>query len=131
MSIYSQFNGYADFKVIDDATGCEVKDFLWVDDFSLEYAVPDPSYNRIVFTGTSIIADVAEKITKVSRVSVNYAAKEIHLNEPKLVQIQLASPAASVSQEPRACEECCQESTCRRINYCAAWKCSFGEVAKP
>lgn len=121
MSILSPYTGYSDFKTIDDATGMQVENVLWVDDEHLEYAFVDTSGPYL-----------ESKILKVTRVSVNHCAREIHLNEPRLISIrlvQLRSPDAL--KPPQPCDECCDEGACSRIGQCMRFKCAFGEVSKP
>jgi hypothetical protein len=68
-------------------------------------------------------------VVKVSAVIVNHAAREIHVNTPQPIMLTVAigAPARAV----RACDECCQEEACRRIDYCAAYRCGFGQDEKP
>jgi hypothetical protein len=109
-----------DFKVVDDATGQELKDVRWIDPQALEYAVIAQPY-RFVFGTFNLAVDV----TKVTAVRVDYVNRVIHVNEPAPVT------AGITVRELDACAECCQETTCSRINYCAAGRCNFGEFARP
>jgi hypothetical protein len=123
MSILSVWNGYADFKVIDDATRAEIAGFTWVDDVRLEYE----AYVLPARYGCN--GGLATEIVKVSAVSVNHAAREIHVNTPQpiMLTVTVGAPVRAV----RACTECRQEETCRRIDYCAAYRCGFGRDEKP
>jgi hypothetical protein len=107
-------------KVIDDATGQEIKLVIWVDDVTLEYAA---------WGGYSTYMPM-ETITKVSSVKVNHAAREIHVNEPPLATpVNRCLPKFGTASF--ACGECCQQDTCRRIDYCPAHRCGFGEAKAP
>lgn len=105
-------------KVIDDATGQELRYVMWVDDATLEYSTHTMP--------VQIVGDeVVTVVVKVTRVHVDWAARVIHVNEPPRV-IQ-----AQEGHIERPCDECRQESTCRRISYCAQYRCAFGAVDKP
>jgi|GEM_PF-6105177 hypothetical protein len=107
-------------KVVDDATGTTLHDVVWVDDVSLEYAVVSQPVRYDLGTW-----EIATDVVKVTRVQIDWVSKVIHLND-------LPAPAAAIAvRELHACDQCCQEETCRRIHYCAAYRCGFGEVAKP
>jgi hypothetical protein len=123
MSILSVWNGYADFKVIDDAKRAEIAGFTWVDDVRLEYE----AYVLPARYGCN--GGLATEIVKVTAVIVNHAAREIHVNTPQPIMLTVAvgAPVRAV----RACAECRQEETCRRIDYCAAYRCGFGQDDKP
>jgi hypothetical protein len=107
-----------EFTLMDDATGQPVPNWVWVDVALREYATQDTASIWGVYTTTKV---------SVSRVAVNWAAKTIHVNEPP----QIVSTSGIQVRELHACHECCQPDACRRIHYCAAWKCGFGEVSKP
>jgi hypothetical protein len=114
-------SGFAGYTVIDDATGTTLHEVAWVDDVALEVAtVAQPP--RIDFSTLEIALD----IVKVTRVAVDYAAEVIHLNDP----VRPWTVVAQVS-EPKPCEDCCQPETCRRIDFCAQYRCGFGEAKKP
>jgi hypothetical protein len=68
-------------------------------------------------------------VVKVTAVIVNHAAREIHVNTPQpiMLSITLGNPP----REPSACDECTDDSSCKRIGQCLRFKCAFGEVAKP
>jgi hypothetical protein len=122
MSIYSQLNGYADYKVIDDAARVEIGNWLWVDDKDLEYEV-------LWYPARPPFHGAYTDIRKVSAVSVNHAAQEIHVNTPQPVVLTIMVGQAAKREEP--CDECCDESACRRCNQCLRFKAPFGEVALP
>jgi hypothetical protein len=124
MTILSHDTGYTGFDVIDDATGQKIRDVLWVDPLALEVVVPSLPLRIDPITG-----EVVKDCIKISSVRVDFSTREIHVNQPKIVSIQIGARVSE--QEPRACEECCQPQTCERIHYCAAWKCGFGEANKP
>jgi hypothetical protein len=107
-------------KVVDDATGQEVKDVLWVDDITLEYAVMSQPPHYIAFTD-----EIASEVVKVSHVRVDLVNRVIHVNQPPALAASMGDPKL------KACAECCQESTCRRIHYCAQWRTGFGEARQP
>jgi hypothetical protein len=96
MSILSVWNGYADFKVIDDATRAEIAGFTWVDDVRLEYE----AYVLPARYGCN--GGLATEIVKVSAVSVNHAAREIHVNTPQpiMLTVTVGAPVRAV----RACD---------------------------
>lgn len=112
------------FAVIDDATGQKLSDVMWVDDVELVYAVLECPVRFV--SGADGEFEVATEEVKVTAVRVNYAAREIHVNEPA----SLTSSAIHV-RELHACDQCHQQDTCCRINYCAQYRCAFGEVSKP
>jgi hypothetical protein len=119
-TLYNMEGCHAGFTVMDDATGKAVEHWSWVDDVALEYAYFDGSY----FWGASVVLQMT-RTAKVSRVQVNYATREIHVNE-------LPMPQTGIQvRELHACAECCQPDACRRIHFCAAWKCNFGEAKQP
>jgi hypothetical protein len=108
---------HAGFALMDDATGKAVEHWSWVDDTLLEYAF---------FHGVAVWGLMVTHTAKVSRVQVNYVTKTIHVNElpmPQIVGVQV--------RELHACAECCQPNACRRIHYCAQWRCGFGEAKQP
>lgn len=110
------------FEVRDAATGRTVSEVIWVDDVTLEYATPSQPIRLDWHT-----LELAIDIHKVTRVLVDYANRVIHVNEPPLVHAR----AGIAVRELHACAECCQADTCRRIDYCAAFKCGFGEAKQP
>lgn len=112
--------GFVGFKVIDDATGKPLAYVTWVDDATLEYAViSQPPRLKL---GTD---DIVEDVVKVTRVAMNYPAREIHVNEPMFVW------SGVEVRELHKCDACCQEGACRRIDYCVRYKCGFGEAKQP
>lgn len=114
--LYNMEGCHAGFTMVDDATGKTVDNWSWIDPRALEYCY---------FDGTFIWGGLVTETAKVSRVLVNYVAREIHVNELPMPQV------AGQVRELHACNECTQPDTCRRIHYCAAWKCGFGEASKP
>jgi hypothetical protein len=120
MSILSAVTGYVGFKVIDDATHSELTQVTWVDDVKLEYEVFRPDHSIFGWKAS---------IVKVSAVSVNHAAREIHVNTPQ--PIMLSITLGNQPREASACDECCEESACRRIGQCMRYRCAFGECNKP
>lgn len=113
--------GYEGYRVIDDSTGKVIPDVMWVDDTPPQYAI---SGGYSVW-GTQLLAD----IVNVTRIAVNYPGKEIHVNDPPPAS---EMPWWEQRFPPKiACDECCQQDTCRRIDYCTRFKCGFGEVRKP
>jgi hypothetical protein len=133
MSVLSAQTGYGLYKVIDDATGKEIEAILWVDDVDLEYAAVWKggwcgSFN--FQTGVSITRKTGDTyIEKVTAVSVNHTAREIHVNTPQPVVLTITVGHAKPQQG--ACDECCDESACQRINQCLRYRCCYGEVSKP
>src|SRR5690348_5711369 len=115
----SAATGYEGYRVIDDSTGKEIQQWIWVDDCPPQYALAG-SYS---VWGLPVL----ENIVDVTRVSVNHAARQIHVNDPPHVH----ASSGIVVRELHACEECTQEPTCARINYCAQFRCGFGEARKP
>lgn len=115
-----------EFKVIDATTGARVEDVLWVDDATLEYAVlrQPPTYHFKFSTGES---GWEHDVLKADRVTVNYAAAVITLNEP---QPRMATTGITV-RELNPCGECRQADCCRRIDWCAAFRCGFGQENRP
>jgi hypothetical protein len=122
MSILSAVTGYVGFRVIDDAANAEVKNVTWVDDVNLEYEVLLPPASIYALGPYS-------DVIKVSAVSVNHAAREIHVNTPQPVMLSIT--LGKTPREASACDECCEENSCKRIGQCLRFKCAFGEVAKP
>jgi hypothetical protein len=124
MTILSRATGYDGFKVIDDATNTPVENVTWVDDVALEYEIfrKQAHYSLV----TSIWG---MEIVKVSAVTVNHAAREIHVNQPQPVVLSIT--LGKTPREPSACDECCEEGSCKRIGQCLRFKCEFGSVDKP
>jgi hypothetical protein len=122
MSILSPVTGYVGYKVIDDATRLEIQRVLWVDDVALEYqTVKQPAYHPYGGLDTDVV--------KVTAVTVNHAAREIHVNTPQPIVLSIS--VGTPERVLRACGECCQEATCRRTDYCARYRCGFGQEDKP
>jgi hypothetical protein len=119
-------NGYMGFTVL-DADGSEIKNVVWVDDAAQQYACyEDPP--RLAGLEFALI------VTSVNGIRVDHAYKKIYVNTGVVSKVPswTAVPAVPVvKQKPRACSECRQEETCRRISYCAAFKCGFGEDDAP
>lgn len=113
------FTGFAGFKFIDDATGQEVKDVLWVDDHTLEYAV----MKTRSFFDMAAGLELDTEVFKVTRVRVDYVLSEVHFNEPP----QPAAPERKL----HPCGECRQAECCRRIDWCAQYRTAFGEARLP
>lgn len=118
-------NGYGDFTVYDVAMARIIEHVNWIDDTSLQVCViPQPP--RLAATGWTLHTE----IIPVSSVSVDYPAQRITVNTCVGVKV-IAAPAQHHDKPPAACEECRQEDTCRRIHYCAAYRCEFGEALQP
>lgn len=112
--------GFAGFKVFDLGTGTYLDRVMWVDDTALEYAtLSDP----VVIEDDQFKVDVH----KVSSVRVDYVNRVITVDSGAGVWPFPTTPA----KEGKACDECCQPETCKRIDYCARYKCRFGEARKP
>jgi hypothetical protein len=113
--------GFVGFTVIDDATGKTLREVVWVDDVALEAATLARPLRVDILT-----LKAAVDVMKVTRVAVDYAAEVIHLNDP-------VRPWTLVTQtsEPKPCDECRQPETCRRTDFCAQYRCGFGEAKKP
>lgn len=109
------------FTVIDLVTGTKIENVMWVDDAALEYAV--------VRIPVVIVDDQFEvDIHKVTAVRVDYVNKRIEVNT---ATPQTQTPWPFPTSEPKACFECCQPETCKRIDMCVAHKCRFGEDDAP
>lgn len=117
MSVYF---GYQVF----DSDGTVVANVVWVDDTKQEMACYEWPY-RIVGD------EMATVIKQVNGVRVDFPSMTIHVNTGVAVTIPTWTHVPGIDKQPQACSECMQEPTCRRICYCAAYKCCFGEVSKP
>lgn len=116
-----------DFTVVDLATGAEVYGVMWVDDTTLEYAT---LRYPVVFTD-----GWGADIHKATAVRVDYVNKRIEVNTPPAHTAPVTIPPLRPSKQEeqgstnRPCEECKQPGTCKRLDYCAAHRCAFGERA--
>jgi hypothetical protein len=114
-------NGFYGFPVVDLSTGYEIPVVMWVDDTTLEYATlrfPLMTANGDIFT---------EDIHKVTAVRVDYVNKRIEVNTPPAQTAPWPFPTSQGKQ----CDACCQPQTCQRIDFCAAYRCRFGQDSKP
>jgi hypothetical protein len=118
------FGGFYGFTVLDMATGTTVAEVQWVDDSTMEYATTVPAVLR---------ADGFWEVTfgwtthKVTAVRVDYVNKRIEVNTPAAQ----ASPWPFPTSQGKQCDACCQPDTCKRIDFCAAYRCRFGQDSKP
>lgn len=116
--------GFPGFKVIDDSTGQEIKNVLWIDTSAMEYAVMlfPSGYG---FFAQAVGAEIDTEVFTVTRIEFDYVNKVVRFNEPP------PSTCGITVRELHACDECCQKDTCRRIDYCSRYRCGFGEAKKP
>lgn len=113
-------NGFGGYIVIDLATASEIKEVLWVDDTALVYAT-------LLIPWVTLTGEINEEIHKVTAVRVDYVNKRIEVNTPAAQ----AAPWPFPTSQPKACHECCQPETCKRLDFCMAHKCVFGDANPP
>jgi hypothetical protein len=121
LNISGAFSG---FTVIDMATGTSIVDALWVDDTALEYATTEPPVLQSNGYWTVSFGWVIHKVTAVR---VDYVNKRIEVNTPPAQTAPWPFPTSQGKQ----CDACCQPQTCQRIDFCAAYRCRFGQDSKP
>ncbi len=114
-------SGFAGFIVVDLATGMKIDGVVWVDDTTMEYATAIVPY--VVSDG-----EFAVDIHKVTAVRVDYVNKRIEVNT---ATPQTQTPWPFPTSEPKACFECTMPETCKRLDFCMAHKCSFGDANPP
>lgn len=107
-----------------DSDGSEIKHVAWVDDTQQELACYEWPYR---FDGTELVL----VIKQVNGVRVDHMNRAIYVNTGVSLTIQSKVCGQIAHSQPQACSECMQEPTCRRISYCAQYRCGFGEVSKP
>lgn len=113
-------SGFYGFTTVDLSTGAEIANVVWADDTTLEYATLRLPY----WVDPSGVVSV--DVHKVTAVRVDYVNKRIELNT-----LPAQTPWPFPTSEPKACHECHQPETCKRIDFCAAHKCRFGEDDAP
>jgi hypothetical protein len=118
-----QSNGYAGWTVCDRVTNEPVAYVVWVD--------PDDKTFCTIDVPPRVIGNEYAKTThQCSEITVDFASTTFWVVKAPLQVAQL-SPGRQQQQEPsnQPCPECCQPDTCKRIDYCAAHRCGFGETA--
>lgn len=119
-------NGYGGWKLYDKATNQQVAWVLWVDPEEKTYATMDTP-PRVLSNGV-----MASTVHRVKDITVDVLAC-VFWFEKLAVTVAPLSRGRQGERQPsgKACSECRQEATCRRINYCAQYRCGFGEADKP
>jgi hypothetical protein len=105
--------------MIDDATRSRDCGWTWVDDVSLEY-------EACARNGWGARPDA---IVKVSAVSVNHAAREIHVNTPQPVMLSIT--LGKTPREASACDECCEEAPVGASGSACGYRCWVRRDEKP
>ena len=120
-------NGYVGWKLRDVVTNQEVPYVLWVDPDANTYATLDTPPRIDWKTG-----EVAQTVHKVKSFIVDVPACTFWFEKLPLT-VAPFTPSRSLPKQPtnRPCDVCCQPETCKRIDYCAAYRRRFGEVDKP
>lgn len=112
-------NGYAGWTAVDSVTGIAIDYVLWVDPDALEFCT-------MAFRAWP----VTKTIHKAQSISIEPFYKKFVVTKAAVI-VQPLSAGRQDMTEPtgKPCAECCQEETCRRLDYCAAHRCGFGERA--
>lgn len=116
-------NGYAGWEAIDKITGLRIKDVLWVDPEDKSYCTIDEPYRVVA-------GEVAHTVYRCSEVTADLPAMRFWIVRTPTVVAPL-NPGRQQAPErtDQPCADCCQPDTCKRIDYCAAHRCAFGERA--
>lgn len=115
--------GYMGYDVV-DADGSKIERVAWVDDTTQQYACFEEPARWVGY-------ELAVIVKSVTGIRVDHADKKIYVNSGIVSKVACLSTVTPMARTVRACTECRQEPTCRRINYCAQYRCGFGEVDKP
>lgn len=120
-------NGYAGWKVCDVVTSQPVPYVVWVDPDDNTYCTMDQPTRINWRTG-----EIAQTVHHVKDFTVDVIACTFWY-EKLPVTVAPLSPGRQQDQRPsnRPCDACRQPETCKRIDYCAAYRCRFGEDDKP
>ena len=116
-------NGYLGCDVI-DSDGSKIQRVAWVDDTTQQYACFEEPARYVGY-------ELAVIVKSVTGVRVDHADKKIYINSGIVSKVACLLTVAPEIRTVRPCTECRQEETCRRISYCAAFKCGFGEDDAP
>ncbi len=116
-------SGYFGWRVVDLATGHKIEHVIWVDPQMKVYCTADQPFRVIageVAKTIHVAADITEDFTSMTF----WVAR-------RAVTVAPLSAGRQAEQEPsgQPCPDCCQPDACRRICYCAAHRCGFGEAA--
>jgi hypothetical protein len=118
-------NGYAGWLLCDRVTNLPVPSVLWVDPDANEYCTVDEPV-RINWRN----GEVARTVHRVKDIAVDFSATTFWFERaPVLVAPLSAGRQQQDESTDRPCADCCQPEACRRICYCAAHRCGFGETA--
>ncbi len=117
-------NGYAGWTVREQVIGCAYEDVLWVDPDVNEFCTIDRPIRLIGGL------EVATTVHRAQEIIVDLSGTTFWIVKAPVFVAPLSS-GRQQEQEPtgQACADCCQEETCRRVNYCAAHRGPFGERA--
>lgn len=116
-------NGYAGWLVREESSGDRINHVIWVDPDLKTYCAHDVPFSVVG-------AELASTVYAVEDIRTDHAGKTFWIKRAAVTVAPL-SPGRQQAQEPtnKPCPECCQEETCRRLDWCAAHKCGFGERA--
>ena len=116
-------NGFAGWVLRDRVTGDRIDYVLWVDPDANEYRAMD-------MPARFVNGEVAATTHKVADITVDLSALTFWFQRAPATVTPL-SPGWQDEQErtDQPCQECCQESVCRRTGWCAAHRGPFGERA--
>lgn len=119
-------NGYAGWKVCEKVTNQQEVWALWADPDANTYATMDQP-PRVLATG-----EMAHTVHKVKDITVDVLSCTFWI-ERLAVTVAPLSRGRQGPKEPsnKPCEACRQPETCKRIDYCAAYRCRFGHVDAP
>jgi hypothetical protein len=122
--ICSASNGYSGWLVRDSITNEKIEFVEWIDPDSKTYCATDFPWRagssgvllNTVYRCASIIVDLPACTFWVTKAPATVAP---------------LSPGRQQDQQPtdKPCPDCCQEETCRRLDWCAAHRCDFGAKA--
>ena len=115
-------NGFAGWVLRDRVTGDSVDYVLWVDPDANEYCAMDVPVRRVG-------GEIASTVHKAADITVDLAGLTFWFQPAPVVVAPLSTGQQEQERTDQPCQECCQPETCKRIDYCAAHRCGFGERA--
>lgn len=119
-------NGYAGWTVRDIVTNQQEPYVIWVDPDDNTYATVDQPF-RIDWKTNS----VAQTIHHVKDFIVDVQACTFWFEKLAVTVAPLRSSNGPKPPTDQPCAVCCQPETCRRIDFCAAYRCRFGCANPP
>jgi hypothetical protein len=116
-------NGYAGWLLCDRVTNLPVANVLWVDPDANEYCTFDEPVRVNWRNG-----EVASTVHRVKDIAVDFGATTFWFERAPVLVAPLSAGRQQQSElTDQPCADCCQPDACRRTNYCAAHRSTFGE----